>query len=68
MRLEVPFDEDTQFWDPADMTDATACNGGEDNPTGASAKAEGQSGTIIEESKARESPEDESNGQVIKAN
>jgi len=24
VRYEVPYDEDAEFWDPADMTDATA--------------------------------------------
>ena len=50
------------------MEEATAAEGGADKSMASEAKTEGQSGSLMEENKARESPEDEANGQVIRAN
>ncbi len=33
IRYEVPYDDDAEFWDPVDLTDATACKNPLDEPT-----------------------------------
>jgi hypothetical protein len=51
VRYEIPYDDDAEFWDPADLTDATAAENQTDEPMTGQQQPNTTSSTAPEESK-----------------